>query len=139
MPSARGTRRQPRRIEGNEQGEEGGFVEFKIFYALSLGAEREFAVVHQGGDAGAGGGDLRQIERGGDDAGFVSAFGEDVAPRADNQAVAVGFSAAGVGAALRGGDYETAGFNGSGTEQHMPVRGAGDGGESGGHGEDVRT
>ena len=45
----------------------------------------------------------------------------DFAPWRDNQRMAIGAAAIRMRAALRGGNDEASGFNGTGTQQDMPV------------------
>ena len=62
------------------------------------------------------------IRAGGRIAVIGGGLGHDLAPWRDNQRMAIGAAAVRMGAALRGGDDETACFNGARTKQHMPVR-----------------
>ena len=81
-------------------------------------------------------GDLAQIEPRRDDSRLLAAIGQDLAPRADDQRMAIGGPAGIVGAALGGRYHEAAGFDGAGAQQHMPVGAAGRNGEGGRHGQD---
>ena len=62
------------------------------------------------------------IRTGGRIAVIGGGLGHDLAPGRDNQRMAIGAAAVRMGAALCGGDDEAAGFNGTRTKQHMPVR-----------------
>ena len=64
----------------------------------------------------------------------VACVCQDVAPRVDNERVAVGGALPRVHAALRGGEDIATGFDGTGAEQGVPVGLAGDAGEGCGHG-----
>src|SRR5690606_40908188 len=59
--------------------------------------------------------------------------GLDLAPGIYQTAVAPGFPPVGVGPTLVGGENVTLAFDGPGPQQHLPVGGAGDGGESRGY------
>ncbi len=95
------------------------------------------------GHAAAGGVDLRQVDVDQRDPGRVATIGEDLSPRRNGQRVAVGASGlaarGGVGAALRGGEHVTAGFNRAGAQQAFPMRGARDRREGGRDGENLRA
>src|SRR6185369_5956891 len=58
---------------------------------------REGAVVLQGGDFAAGFGDGVEIDRGADDADLLAAIGDDLAPGIDDQRMAPGLAALGMG------------------------------------------
>ena len=83
--------------------------------------------------------DLRQVERGDDDAGINAAFGEDLAPRVDDQRMAIGLAAILVLAALRWRDDEAARLDGARAQQDVPVRLARDAREGGGDRDDLRA
>ena len=55
----------------------------------------------------------------------VAAFGENFAPRIDDQRMTVGLAAALVLAGLRGGKDEAAVLDGAGAQQRVPMRFAG--------------
>ena len=67
----------------------------------------------------------RRIDLGHDHAGLDAAFGQDTAPRINDQRMAVGLTSALVLAALCGRQHEAAVLDGAGAHQHVPVRLAG--------------
>ena len=76
-------------------------------------------------DARARGGDFGRIDLGHDHARLGAAFGEDAAPRIDDQRMAEGLAAVLVRAALRGREHEAAVLDGARAHQHVPMRLAG--------------
>ena len=74
---------------------------------------------------GARGDDLRRIDFGNNHARLGAGFREDASPRIDHERMAERFPPAFVAAALRRGENETAVFDGTRAEEHMPVRLAG--------------
>src|SRR6476660_8665627 len=80
---------------------------------------------------------LGTVKVGNNDRSMDAAFGKDLAPRRNNQAVAVGFPAALVLAGLGSGQHKTAILNRSRTQQHGPVRLTGWSGESRGDRQEI--
>ena len=80
---------------------------------------------------------LRKIERSGDDAGLRTGFGEDLAPRINNDRVAICLAAILMLAALRGGNDVATRLDGAGAQQDVPVRLSRDLRERGGHSDDL--
>lgn len=97
------------------------------------------AVVLQGGDALAGLGDFAYVNLGADGAGIVVGLGDDLAPRVDDEAVAISLALIGVGAGLCRSDDKAARLDCAGAQQRVPMRLAGGYGEGRWHGKDVRA
>ena len=91
------------------------------------------------GDAGASFGRGGEVDIGKDDARFLAAFRQNLAPGRDDQAVAEGGAAVLVQAALGGGEHKRAGFDRAGADQNVPMRLPGLLGEGGGNGDELRT
>ena len=65
------------------------------------------------------------VDLGDHDAGLGAAFGQNAAPRIDNQRMAEGFAPVLVLAALRGGEHKATVLDGARAHQHVPMRFAG--------------
>src|ERR1700693_558232 len=82
---------------------------------------RKRAVVLQRGDHAACLRYPSRIDSRGDDPGFLAAIGQHLAPRVDNQRVAVALAAGSVLAPLRRREHEAAILDCPGAQQHMPM------------------
>src|SRR5712691_3619283 len=70
-------------------------------------------------------GDARRVDARGDDPDFLAAIGQHLAPRIDDQRMAVALAPGRVLAPLRRREDKAAILNRAGAQQHMPVRPAG--------------